>query len=158
MDSRIEGVVIKELKPIRDDRGEVCELLRSDDELFVSFGQLYYTTVNAGVVKAWHYQSKQTDHLLTVGPRVIIVLYDRRDSSTTHGNVIEVRGGREAPVLVRIPPGVCHGFMAEGNQDAMILNVPTELYDYDDPDEFRIDPFDSGIPFDWRALGANRGK
>ncbi len=32
----IDGVEVKRLKPIRDDRGELCEILRSDDPLLLT--------------------------------------------------------------------------------------------------------------------------
>ncbi|MHC4249473.1 MAG: polysaccharide biosynthesis C-terminal domain-containing protein [Planctomycetota bacterium] len=153
----IDGVIVKALGPIRDDRGELCEILRSDDELFERFGQVYYTTVKPGVVKAWHYHKVQTDHLFTIGPPALIALADGRDGSPTKGEVMELTAGREAPVLIRIPPGIYHGFTAAGDREAVILNVPTEPYDRDEPDEFRLDPFENDIPFDWRAKGATRG-
>jgi len=153
----IEGVTARELKPIRDDRGELCEILRSDDPLFERFGQVYYTVVKPGVVKAWHFHKKQTDHLVTIGPPAVIALSDAREDSPTNGEVMEFTAGREAPMLIKVPPGVYHGFTAAGDEDAVILNVPTEVYNYDDPDEFRLDPFDNDIPFDWRAKGATRG-
>ena len=51
--------------------------------------------------------------------------------------------------MVKIPTYVYHGFTALGNQDAMILNIPTEAYRYNDPDEFRADLFSGEIPYDW---------
>ena len=153
----IEGVTLRRLTPLRDDRGELCEMLRSDDPIFERFGQVYYTTVKPGVVKAWHYHQRQTDHLVTIGAPAVIALCDGRDGSPTKGEVMELVAGREAPVLVRIPPGVYHGFTAAGDEEAMILNVPTEPYDRDHPDEFRLDPFENHIPYDWRAKGATRG-
>jgi len=52
----IEGVIIRELKPIPDERGWLMELMRSDWEVFERFGQVYLTTLYPRVVKAWHYQ------------------------------------------------------------------------------------------------------
>lgn len=153
----IDGVEIRELSPIRDDRGELCEILRSDDPLFRGFGQVYYTLARAGVVKAWHSHRVQWDHLVAIGPPALIALYDDREGSPTRGEVMEVHGGREAPVLVRIPPGVLHGYMPDGDHDTFLINLPSELYDHDAPDEVRIDPFDNDIPFDWRQHGARRG-
>lgn len=153
----IDGVVAKKLTPIRDDRGELCEILRSDDPLFERFGQVYYTAVKPGVVKAWHFHKIQTDHLVTIGPPAVIVLADGRDDSATRGEVMEFIAGREAPMLIKIPPGIYHGFTAAGDQEAVILNIPTELYNRDKPDEFRLDPFENDIPYDWRAKGATRG-
>ena len=51
----IEGVKIKKLKVIPDERGRLMEMLRSDDDLFIKFGQVYMTTAYPGVVKGWHY-------------------------------------------------------------------------------------------------------
>ena len=48
----IDGIIIKELKVIPDERGRLMEILRSDDKLFERFGQVYVTTTYPGVVKA----------------------------------------------------------------------------------------------------------
>ena len=51
----IDGVMIKKLKVIADERGRLMEILRADDEMFTGFGQVYMTTAYPGVVKGWHY-------------------------------------------------------------------------------------------------------
>jgi dTDP-4-dehydrorhamnose 3,5-epimerase len=56
-------------------------------------------------------------------------------------------------MLVRIPPLVWHGFMAVGNQTAVVLNLPTEVYQYNAPDELRRPVDDSTIPFEWHRDG-----
>ncbi|MCH7930390.1 MAG: hypothetical protein IIA01_07800, partial [Proteobacteria bacterium] len=38
---RIEGVRVKVLKRIPDERGWLMEMLRADDDLFLKFGQVY---------------------------------------------------------------------------------------------------------------------
>ncbi len=38
---QIEGVSVKKLSPIPDERGRVMEILRRDDEIFRDFGQVY---------------------------------------------------------------------------------------------------------------------
>ena len=73
---RIEGVVVKALKRIPDERGWLMEMLRADDDLFQKFGQVYLTAVYPGVVKGWHYHKIQTDHFVCVGGMAKVVLYD----------------------------------------------------------------------------------
>ncbi|MBI3333839.1 MAG: hypothetical protein HYZ93_07105 [Candidatus Omnitrophica bacterium] len=47
--------------------------------------------------------------------------------------------------------GVFHGFKgAAVDRESMIMNIPTAPYNYATPDEYRADPFDPAIPFDWR--------
>lgn len=145
----IEGVQVKKLKVIPDERGYLMEMLRSDDEFFQKFGQLYLTSVFPGVVKGWHYHKKQTDHFVGVSGMTKVVLYDNRDDSPTKGEINEFFLGELNPILVVIPPLVLHGMKGIGNKPGMIINCPTELYDYDNPDEFRVHPHDNNIPYDW---------
>ena len=145
----IEGARTKQLKVIPDERGRLMEALRSDDELFIKFGQAYITTAYPGIIKGWHYHTKQTDHFVIVKGMMKVVLYDQRDGSPTKGLINEFFMGEKNPILVTIPPGVVHGMKGIGTEPAMLVNVPTELYKYDKPDEYRIDPHENDIPYDW---------
>ena len=79
----IDGVVLRELKPIPDERGWLMELLRSDWDHLERFGQVCLTTVYPGVVKAWHYHKKQTDNITCIKGTLKLVLYDSRKTSPT---------------------------------------------------------------------------
>lgn len=145
----IDGVRTKQLRVIPDERGRLMEILRSDDELFICFGQLYMTTAYPGVVKGWHYHKKQVDNFVVLKGMIKLVLYDQRQDSVTHGEVNEFFLGEHNAQLVQIPNFVLHGFKCIGNEEAILLNCPTELYRYSEPDEFRIDPFSKEVPYDW---------
>ena len=145
----IDGVVLRELKPISDERGWLMELMRSDWEHFERFGQVYLTTVYPSVVKAWHYHKKQTDNMTCIKGMLKLVLYDSRETSPTHKQLEEIFFGDRKPLLVKIPPLVHHGFKSIGGKTAYAINIPTELYDYKDPDEFRLPPDTKQIPYDW---------
>lgn len=143
----IDGVQVKHLKPIADERGRVMEMLRSDDPFFNNFGYAYMTTAYPGVVKAWHYHKKQTDHIVTVKGMMKVVLYDNRSDSPTRGEVDEFFSGVHNQILLRIPPGVYHGFKCISEKEAMVINIPDRLYDPED--EHRLPAHDSDIPYDW---------
>jgi dTDP-4-dehydrorhamnose 3,5-epimerase len=145
----IQGVVVKELKPIPDERGRLMEILRSDDESFEKFGQVYMTTAYPGVVKAWHYHKKQTDNMACISGMMKLVLYDSRNDSSTKGEIEEIFFGDHKPLLIRIPPFVYHGFKTISEREALVINVPTEVYVYDSPEEYRVDPHGGDVPYDW---------
>jgi dTDP-4-dehydrorhamnose 3,5-epimerase len=145
----IEGAQIKPLTVIPDERGRLMEMLRNDDGLFRGFGQAYMTTAYPGAVKAWHYHRKQWDHFVCVRGMMKVVLYDSRENSKTHSEVNEFFMGDHRPILLQIPPLVYHGFKCVSEYEAIVINCPTEVYDYDDPDEFRVAPHDNDIPYDW---------
>ena len=147
----IDGVEIKKLNIIKDERGYLMEILRCDDKLFKKFGQVYLTACNPGYVKGWHYHKKQTDNFVCVKGEVRIGLYDNREDSRTREKVEEFIIGEKNPLLVQIPPGVIHGFESNIDGESVIVNIPTKKYDYNNPDEFRIDPFDNNIPLKWKS-------
>ena len=145
----IEGVKIKDLKILSDERGKLMEILRSDEAIFERFGQAYITICKPRVVKGWHYHKIQVDHFVCLQGTAKIVLYDPREHSKTRGEVNEFIMSLENPLLIKIPIFVYHGFTAVSRQEAMILNIPTEVYRHANPDEFRASPFTSEIPYDW---------
>ena len=145
----IQGVRTKILRPIPDERGRLMELLRSDDDIFLRFGQVYMTTAYPGVVKGWHFHKKQIDNFAIVKGMIKLVLYDGREDSPTHGEVNEFFLGQHNPLLVQIPAYVLHGFKGIGTEEAIVINCPTEVYNYETPDEFRVDPFSPEVPYDW---------
>jgi dTDP-4-dehydrorhamnose 3,5-epimerase len=145
----IEGVRTKPLKVLADERGRLMEMLRSDDELFIQFGQVYMTTAYPGVVKAWHYHRVQHDNFVVVRGMMKVVLYDGREGSPTHGQVNEFFLGEHNNVLLQIPPMVMHGFKCISEDEAIVVNCPTMPYNYAEPDEYRLPAHTDTIPYDW---------
>ena len=145
----IEGVRTKRLKVIADERGFLMEMMRDDDEFFQKFGQVYLSVVYPGVVKGWHYHRRQTDHFVIVKGMAKVVLYDTREGSKTKGEINEFFLGDQNPLLLVIPPLVLHGMKGLGAEPAYLVNTPSEHYLYDDPDEFRVPPHGSDVPYDW---------
>jgi dTDP-4-dehydrorhamnose 3,5-epimerase len=147
----IEGIKLKKLKVIPDERGRLQEILRADDEQFIKFGQVYFTTAYPGVVKGWHYHKIQTDNITVIRGMMKLVLYDARVNSPTHGELMELFLGEHNPLLVYIPPMILHGMKCIGTEEAMALNIPTEPYNYVQPDEYRLPWDDSSIPYNWEC-------
>jgi dTDP-4-dehydrorhamnose 3,5-epimerase len=145
----IDGVKVKSLKFIPDERGRVMEIFRADDENFKKFGQVYITTTYPGVVKAWHLHKKQTDVICCISGKLHMVLYDGRDESPTKGEVAEFDIGEQNPCYIIVPPYVYHGWKCVSEKEAMVVNVPSEPYDHESPDEYRLPPDSKDIPYKW---------
>ncbi len=145
----IDGVNIKHLRVIPDERGWLMEILRCDDPFYQKFGQVYMTVAYPGVVKGWHYHKLQTDHFCVIKGMLKVALADLRDKSPTKGLVNEFFMGEHNPILITIPPYVAHGIKGVGTEPGFLINIPTEPYNRTNPDEYRIDPHDNDIDYDW---------
>jgi dTDP-4-dehydrorhamnose 3,5-epimerase len=146
----IEGVKVKPLRALPDERGRLFEILRKDEPIFDRFGQAYVTTTYPGVVKAWHYHKLQDDYFCCLRGMIKLVVYDHREGSPTHGRINEFFIGEHNLQLVVVPRLTYHGWKCISTDEAMILNLVTEPYNHQNPDEYRLAPHGNGvIPYDW---------
>lgn len=128
----IEGVVVKPLKAIVDERGRIMEMVRRDDVDFPGFGQTYLCTVNPGAIKAWHRHKLQYDHFVCLKGEAKVVLF-----CPVTNEYNEFFLSEHAPRSLRIPPGVWHGMKGISVEPALIVNTCSEPYNHADPDEER---------------------
>ena len=146
-DKMINGVLVKTLKQIPDERGKVMHMLRADDPHFEQFGEIYFSVVYPGVIKGWHLHTKMTLNYAVISGMIKLVLYDGRGDSPTKGEVQELFVGEDNYVLVKIPPGIYNGFKGIGTEPAIVANCATIPHD---PSEIlRVDPFNNDIPYQW---------
>lgn len=148
----INGVIHKQLKMIKDERGFLFEILRTDwPEYFKKFGQAYITCCYPGWVKGWHYHKIQYDNFCCVRGEVKVILVDFREKCETYREVNEFVLKNTELAILQIPPYVLHRFECVSETESWILNLPTELYNYKNQDEYRIALNSPEIPYDlWR--------
>ena len=139
VETAIDGVLIQELSWFSDQRGSLSVLLRRDQDRLLGgeFGQVYVTTVQPQVVKAWHRHARQFDRMVGLVGQTLLVLIDGREESSTFGAVVEHVLGERQHSLVLIPPGVWHGLKCLSRAESMVMNVPTLAFDMSGPDEER---------------------
>lgn len=146
-DQRIDGVVVAPRRQIVDDRGRIVHMLRRDDPEFQQFGEVYFSWVRPGKIKAWHLHRAMTLHYTCPVGAVLLVLYDDRAGSPTRGAVEEIVLSPEHHVLVRVPPGVWNGFAPAAGEASMVCNCATLPHD---PEEIvRLPHDDPRIPYTW---------
>jgi dTDP-4-dehydrorhamnose 3,5-epimerase len=145
----IEGVALVPLARHADDGGALIELARLTDgraEGLAGFTvrQVNYSEVAPGAIKAFHVHVRQTDvWFVPPADRMLVVLLDVRQGSTTEGARVRVVLGDGASRLLRIPPGVAHGMKNLGAAPARVLYF-TDLHFSAEPsacDEGRL-PWD----------------
>ena len=143
----IADVLVHPLKQIPDERGTIKHMLRADDPHFERFGEIYFSIVYPGAIKAWHLHQRMTLNYAVISGMIKLVLYDDRLGSPTKGELQELFVGDANYVLVRIPPGIWNGFKGIGVSLSIVANCATLPHD---PEEIvRKDPFSKDIPYDW---------
>lgn len=148
-ETRIDGLRVIPLRRIPDDRGTIWHMLRSTDEHFLGFGEIYFSSVYPGVVKGWHKHREMTLNYCCVVGNAKLVVYDERDGSRTKGALQEIFFGRDNHCLVQVPPDTWNGFTAVGTAEALIANCCTHAHD--PSRSSRLDPWQNHIPYSWKV-------
>lgn len=143
----IDGVTIIPLRTILDERGLVRHMMKATDPHFRQFGEIYFSQIFPGAIKAWHVHHRMELNYAVISGNIKLVLFDDRKDSSTYKQIQEIFMGEDNYVLITIPVNVVNGFKAIGNQKAIVANCSTIPHD---PDEIqRFDPFDKKIGYNW---------
>jgi dTDP-4-dehydrorhamnose 3,5-epimerase len=124
---RIEGVHVLSLERHADDGGSITELARLVEgrpEALADFAvrQVNYSEIEPGAIKAFHVHMRQTDvWYVPPSDRMLVVLLDVREGSSTQGIRMRLMLGNGASRLLRVPPGVAHGLKNVGVATGRII-------------------------------------
>ena len=144
---KIEGVVITELKIIRDKRGQVMHMMRNDSDVFKSFGEIYFSTIFENKIKAWHLHKEATLNYACISGEVKLVLYDDREKSKSKGEYEDIILSPKKYFLITIPPNIWNGFKGLAKGESIIancLNLP-----HNEKEMVREDPFNQRFKYNW---------
>jgi dTDP-4-dehydrorhamnose 3,5-epimerase len=128
----IQGVVQKDYKIIPDGRGSITELWSQPwlKQLpLVNPVHIYKSRTDFGIVKCWHLHALHTDQLSATIGKLQVCLVDLRPTSPTFCHVCSVFMGEEAPRMLKIPPGIMHGWKALSSPYVDVFNFQSHAYD-----------------------------
>ena len=143
----IEGIQIIKKKVILDDRGKILHMLRSDEDNFTKFGEIYFSYVKKKKIKAWHLHKKMTLNYAAAFGKIKIVLYDDREESKTRGEIQEIFLSNENHELISIPPMIWNGFASANDNVAVLANCSDIPHDTSEIVRLNFD--DPKFPYDW---------
>jgi dTDP-4-dehydrorhamnose 3,5-epimerase len=127
----------KELDLFRDDKGYLVSF-RSDDKIFNGkFGQSLVSFIYPNVIKGFHLHKKQTDFSACIKGNVRYVAIKEDEQGIDITTMII---GESNPVLIKIPPGLWHGYMALDGE-AVMMHAMDEIFNSNNEDTERRDPY-----------------
>ncbi len=141
----ISGLSLASCRQVTNERGYLQEIVRSDGESGFTPGQVYVTCTHQGIVKAWYKHAVQWDTFFVLSGALRMLLVDDRCESDSYQMVNEVILDSETPQLLKLPPGVWHGFKSlSGN--LVLLHMNSHPYQFEQTDEVRRDLDTPGMP------------
>lgn len=145
----IDGVHIHDLNVISDDRGSVLHMMRSDSINYQKFGEVYFSELNPGAIKAWKKHLIMTQNITVPRGVVEFILYDDRINSPTKSELVRLTIGRpDNYKLLTIPAGIWYGFRALNNESGLLANITDMIHDPGETE--RLEWNSEYIPYVWK--------
>ena len=146
----IDGVIRKQLRIIPDDRGAIMHMLRKDWPEFAGFGEIYFSCIEPGAIKAWRQHTRMTMQLAVPAGAVKFVMFDARPESPSKGVVQSELLSTDSPdsySLLVIPPGIWNGFQCVSSSPSIVANCASLPHDPDEALSLAVN--DPSIPYTW---------
>jgi dTDP-4-dehydrorhamnose 3,5-epimerase len=150
IETNLAGCFLIKPKTFNDQRGSLTKIFHQQtfEELGLSgnFKEEYYSISSKGVIRGLHFQIPPSAHakcIICLNGSIFDVAVDLRTTSPTYGEHFSMILKAEEPIMLYIPEGLAHGFMAL-EDNSLFLNKSTTVYDPD---------CDRGIK--WNSCGIN---
>ena len=140
VDVSLESIKSNSQKRISTLNGDVLHVLKYSDIDFKKFGEIYFSWIEKGSIKAWKKHKTMTMNIVVPFGRVKFVFFDE-DSQTYRNEEI----GEDNYLRLTIPPGLWFGFKDMTENRSLITNIADIEHDDNEVDRLDINE----IKYDW---------
>ena len=139
----LDDILVTPLKRLPTDGGDVLHALKNSDPGFNGFGEIYFSLVEQGAVKAWKCHQSMTLNLVVPIGEVRFVFHLTNEVHSFRTENI----GVERYVRLTVPPGIWFGFQGKANGMNLLMNLGDMEHDADELKRRSISTFD----YDWTS-------
>ena len=124
----LDDILVTSLKRIPTSGGDVLRAIKKDENGFHGFGEVYFSWVKQGAIKAW--KCHQRMNLNLVVPMGEIRLVFHLDNQKNNFRTEKI--GEKRYVRLTVPPGIWFGFQGIAAKRSLLMNFADMIHD---PDE-----------------------
>ena len=134
----LDDILVTPLKRIPTVGGDVMHGLKKSDNGFNGFGEVYFSWIEQGAIKAWKCHQRMTMNLIVPVGEVSIVFHLTKQNNRFRTENI----GEERYVRLTVPPGIWFGFQGLSFGYSLLKNVIDQEHDPDEVLRKEISEFD----------------
>ena len=132
----IDDIQITDLRRIETVGGDVLHALKQDDEGYAGFGEVYFSWIKCGAIKAWKRHTRMTMNLVVPLGQVRFVFCQN------HAQFRIEEIGINNYARLTVPPGIWHGFKGIGTANSLIMNIANLPHESNEVERIEKSDFD----------------
>tara|TARA_X000000368_G_scaffold378502_1_gene332935 strand:- start:489 stop:914 length:426 start_codon:yes stop_codon:yes gene_type:complete len=132
------NIVSKKLNIIKKEEGNIYPILKSTSKYFDKFGEVYISSINANVTRAWKRHKHTSQYFIVpIGEVKFVFLVDQDERNKFKEIII----GEKNYAFINVPKNVWYGFSNLSDQPSYIINVINRPYNQDESESIDIKNF-----------------
>ena len=132
-DLSMDDILVTPLKRIKTDGGDVMHALKKSDNGYNGFGEVYFSWVEQGAIKAWKCHQRMTLNLVVPVGEVRFVFHCKAhiaEQKREPGNEFRIEKlGNDRYSRITVPPGIWFGFQGLASGSSLLMNVADMEHD-----------------------------
>ena len=132
----IDDIQITPLRRIETIGGDVLHALKQDDAGYAGFGEVYFSWIKCGAIKAWKRHTRMTMNLVVPFGQVRFVFHQ----SHAQYRIEEIGDAHYARITV--PPGIWFGFKGLITPQSLVMNIANFPHESNEAERLPKSDFD----------------
>lgn len=137
----LKGISITQLDRITVEGGDVLRGLRSDEDDYNGFAELYFSQINYLFVKGWKLHTNMTMNLIVPYGKVRFVFSNLSECKS-------IISSQESYHRLTVPPGIWFAFQGLSSPYSVVANLSNLIHDASEVQRLPVD----SIHYDWRLV------
>ena len=140
---KLADILVTPLLQIKTAGGDVLHAMKRADAGYAGFGEVYFSWISAGAIKAWKCHTRMTMNVVVPVGQVRFVFRSIGADGADEFRIEEIGANRYARITV--PPGIWFGFKGLYAQQSLVLNVASIAHDSNEVERLML----SDVNYDW---------
>lgn len=136
----LDDILVTPLARIPTVGGDVMHAMKESDAGYSGFGEVYFSWVSSGAVKAWKRHTRMIMNVVVPLGRVRFVFRSAYDLF----RVEDI--GADRYCRITVPPGIWFGFQGLAEPQSLLLNIANISHDPNEVERLEL----SDINYDWQ--------
>ena len=127
-----KSIKIKSYRIIKNKKGNIIKFLDKKNNLFLGFGEIYFSEIKKNQTKGWNYHKKNTCTIIVPQGQVIFKIFNLRKKK-----FFQISIGKKNNKIIQIPPGYWFSFKSQ-TKNSLVANLMNKVHLKNETDKKNI--------------------
>ncbi len=121
-------MILSNLEIKSNSKGFVMHGMKSNENGYFGFKELYFSGINYNSIKGWNFHKKMVSNFIVPVGNIFFLFYDDRKNSSTYRQSFKILMSQEPFFRLTIPSNIWFCFKGLNKKLNLLVNLSNEIY------------------------------